>query len=1722
MMSERRSAGWWVVGALCALILAGCGGGHGKPKADGGDAAMPSDAREGGVTPRDGGADGGSADGGDGGVSACVIGDAPRANGEACECAGQCGSNFCVEGVCCDGACGEACKTCTAPDRVGVCVSRSPGAAPRVASACPVSAPASCGLDGTCDGAGGCRKYGHDTQCMGGSCDGQQVVGGYGCNGSGQCKPGATIICAPFMCDPATGRCLSSCTATEGQCTSNHECVNGSCGPKMNGAACAADGECKSTHCADGVCCNVACNGACNSCNLPQREGTCWPIDRGVPDPRGRCKDNGPTSCGSNGLCDGLGTCAKYPRDTICVMPACSGTGSRLNTAGTCDGVGACRAPNVQECHPFRCVNGACTTACTTDADCDDGIACVQGTCGPKQNGQSCAADGECKSGHCVDKVCCASSCEGACRSCALPGSPGTCTTIAAGSDDTRGICVKTDPSTCGTNGKCEGTGACQRWAPGTTCADESCAGGVYTPLSTCNATGVCVTPDQQPCSPFLCNGNKCFTACTDNNQCLTPNSCQVNSCGKKPDGANCSAADECINGHCEQGICCGTACVGPCRSCALSDSRGTCTNVPTGALDPAEMCGPDAASTCGRNGRCEGGACQRYAPGTACKDPTCAAGTTTFTGVSGCDGAGTCVTPGTTSCFPFLCGAGACKGTCSGDADCASPAVCINGSCGLKPNGAVCVGGQECVSQICEQGVCCATSCGGTCKSCALPNARGTCTNVASGDIDPHGQCTNLLPASCMTDGFCDGAGACRLYDASTTCAAPSCPASQSTLTSGRTCDGRGTCQAPSSIPCAPYICNGTTACKAACAGDNDCLPGNICDLATNRCGNKKRLGQACSSTNDCLTGNTCVDGVCCSTNSCPLCQACNVTGSAGNCANLPINTPAPTGCAPNPPCGNTGTCNGLGGCQQAGTGVSCGTATCSGSTYTPISHCNGSGACAAPTAQTCSPYLCGTGACKTACTGDGDCLAPYTCQGTTSKSCALKPNGQGFTAANQCISGNCLDAVCCGSASCPTCQACNVNGLGSCAALPAGTAAPAGQCTTAPPCGNTGTCNGAGACTQQAASVQCVAPTCSGSTFTSPAMCTGSGTCGGQTTSTCSPYVCASASACRTSCSSNSDCISTSYYCTGTGGSCQPKRNPGATCGGGNECTTGSCVDGVCCNSGSCGTCQACNLAGSPGTCANIPAGSGDLHGGCPTGGTCGNTGTCNGAGACAQAASSVACGGASCTGSTYTAPVNCTGTGSCPTQVQSSCAPYVCGTNACKTSCNSNGDCISASYYCTGVGGSCQLKKDNGQSCTTGNECSNGNCVDSVCCGTASCPSCQACNLNGVGTCSNVGSGAAEPHARCAPTTTCGNTGTCNGAGACTQAGTTVQCGSALCNGTAFTPAAFCNGSGACGMPATVACTPFVCGGSNACLTSCSGDGDCASGYYCPGTGGQCQSKKAAGAVCATGHECGTGNCVDGVCCNSASCGTCQSCGLTGDGNCATVVNGTVEPHNRCAASPPCGNTGVCQGGACQQAATSVVCGTASCASPLFQPTAYCNGVGGCATPASQNCSPLACNAAGCLVSCSGDGDCVGGTYCSGAGGSCQAKKANGQTCVSDNQCTDGHCLEGICCGSAACPACQSCAVPGNEGTCSSVAAGTPSAACHDDGAASCGNDGKCNGNGACELYPATTICSHACAADQSAYNVQFCDGMGICATTLSVPCPLLACDGTLGCL
>jgi cellulose 1,4-beta-cellobiosidase len=92
-------------------------------------------------------------------------------------------------------------------------------------------------------------------------------------------------------------------------------------------------------------------------------------------------------------------------------------------------------------------------------------------------------------------------------------------------------------------------------------------------------------------------------------------------------------------------------------------------------------------AGSCSTDGTCNGaGACRLYGQGTICVAAACMS-TTTGTPARTCNGTGTCQTVTSTNCTPYVCATNACKTSCTADADCQSPNICLGSVCAPNPN---------------------------------------------------------------------------------------------------------------------------------------------------------------------------------------------------------------------------------------------------------------------------------------------------------------------------------------------------------------------------------------------------------------------------------------------------------------------------------------------------------------------------------------------------------------------------------------------------------------------------------------------------------------------------------------------------------------------------------------------------------------------------------------------------------------------------------------------------------------------------------------------------------------------------------------------------------------------------------------------------------------------------------------------------------------------------
>jgi hypothetical protein len=472
------------------------------------------------------------------------------------------------------------------------------------------------------------------------------------------------------------------------------------------------------------------------------------------------------------------------------------------------------------------------------------------------QPGEPCAGDAQCKSGFCVDHVCCETKCAGACVACDLPGREGTCSPVTNNDAPSAGhpACGPDSPATCQLDGKCDGKGACRLWPLNTVCKESTCNAGtnLFIAESTCDGKGACITPAAATCAPFLCKDAKsCVQTCTQTaGQCAGTNVCTSGSCGPKEDGANCSGDGECKNGHCVDGVCCDQTCGETCRSCNQSASRGKCTLVPAGQ-DPRNTCpaGAGLDATC-RPGGCSGTttACALAATGTMCRAASCSADTATPAAT--CNASGSCAGPIAAPCSPYRCSGNACATSCGVDGDCASGNFCnASNRCeALRNPGASCTLAKQCKAGLsCADGVCCNSTCSRSCEACNLAGTMGTCTAIPAGlPRAGHPTCTNQGQSPC--GGTCDGAGRDCTYSTGE-CGAPTCGCIEFAGVPDGCRQTTNVCAAGSCVTTTTMCkdmghvrCNSTaTACLPYCLNNTQCLGGWTCQQAlavmNNRC---------------------------------------------------------------------------------------------------------------------------------------------------------------------------------------------------------------------------------------------------------------------------------------------------------------------------------------------------------------------------------------------------------------------------------------------------------------------------------------------------------------------------------------------------------------------------------------------------------------------------------------------------------------------------------------------------------------------------------------------------------------------------------------------------------------------------------------------------------------------------------------------------------------------
>ncbi len=628
-----------------------------------------------------------------GSCAACATG---QANGTTCTAGTQCTSGNCVDGVCCNTACGAGasdCQACNLTGTVGTCSFVASTVVCRAST-------------GTCDVAENCT--GSSATCP---------ADGFAAN-TVTCRASAGPCDVADKCTGSSGACPADafaantvqCRAASGVCDVAENCSGSS-------AACPADAFAANT---------VTCRASAGACDVADKcsgsSGSC---------PADALAANGTVCRASAGTCDVAETCTGSA--TTCPADAvASNTTVCRTSAGVCDAAELC--------------NGTATT-CPTDAFASSSTTCRSstGACDPAEmcsgSASTCAADtNNCSTGGSGtiswDKW---TNQTGTTIVTSLltttPNSSGTFTSFEApiASGDNYQLRVRgylTAPT----------TGSYTFWIAGDDAVElrfNSAGTAVSTTViayhggwtnsqewnkyTTQKSAAISLTAGTQYYIEAIVKegtgGDNLAVGWAKPGEATTAPSGVIPGTQLSPyvasllaNGSACSAGSQCTSANCVDGVCCNTTCgggVADCQACNLTGSVGTCTNAPNTTVCRAAAGTCDAAESCtGSSPTCPTDA--KLASGTVCRAAV----------TGGCDVAEAC--DGTSAACPN--DAVAASGTVcrsAGSSATCDPAETCSGSSNSCPSNAYASNGTACSGGSCNGS--------GTCVSCTPPAAPGS-----------------------------------------------------------------------------------------------------------------------------------------------------------------------------------------------------------------------------------------------------------------------------------------------------------------------------------------------------------------------------------------------------------------------------------------------------------------------------------------------------------------------------------------------------------------------------------------------------------------------------------------------------------------------------------------------------------------------------------------------------------------------------------------------------------------------------------------------------------------------------------------------------------------------------------------------------------------------------------------------------------------------------------
>ncbi len=262
--------------------------------------------------------------------------------------------------------------------------------------------------------------------------------------------------------------------------------------------------------------------------------------------------------------------------------------------------------PRLTDCSPFSCSSTSCGGACSSEAECAATAYCDGSNCIPKaDSGKPCGENKQCKTGFCVDGVCCNTPCLGQCEACDTQSAVGTCLPVIGEPHGSRTKCATGSAEEACATARCDGTvrDACAGFlGPEVSCRQATCVKGVAITSAVCAGKGSCPAPDLRQCEPFACVGAACAKACTVEAHCAAGYRCDeetglclaiatcIDEVTLDPPG---SAPQSCVPYRC-RGVACLSQCNGveDCAPGFLCNSDNSCVKARPDEDDDAGGCG--------------------------------------------------------------------------------------------------------------------------------------------------------------------------------------------------------------------------------------------------------------------------------------------------------------------------------------------------------------------------------------------------------------------------------------------------------------------------------------------------------------------------------------------------------------------------------------------------------------------------------------------------------------------------------------------------------------------------------------------------------------------------------------------------------------------------------------------------------------------------------------------------------------------------------------------------------------------------------------------------------------------------------------------------------------------------------------------------------------------------------------------------------------------------